>query len=302
MPKRREGVQRQRHIIHQLSRKRTTFEEIQDFLQFQETISDDRLTCSIRTMQRDIQEILSDYDIEIKCDRSTNEYFIAHDGREGRSERLMETFDLFNAIRVGNSFGNHLIFENRKALGTEHMNGLLHAIRNKVEVNFDYKKFDDGTMSSRTVKPIAIKESRNRWYLLAKESGNEAGVVKNFALDRISDLNLSNRKFKEFKDYDVKEEFKYTFGIINGTGEKPQKIVLSFTPQQGRYVKSLPLHHSQTEVFKDDKERRFEYHLAPTHDFKMEILSYGDQAKVREPKSLKKDILEMLQKATLNYE
>lgn len=299
MPKRREGVQRQRFIIHQLSKKPSTFEEIQDFLQFQETISSDRLTCSIRTMQRDIREILSDYDIEIKCDRSTNEYYIAHDGREGRSERLMETFDLFNAIRIGNSFGNHLIFENRKALGTEHMNGLLHAIRNRVEVSFSYKKFNDGSISSRTVKPIAIKESRNRWYMLAMEADKD--VVKNFSLDRISNLEISSRKFKAIKGYDINEEFKYTFGIINGTGEEPQRIVLSFTPGEGRYINSLPLHHSQQEILNNETERRFEYHLAPTYDFKMEILSHGDQVKVLEPESLKKHIIEQLQKSLAGY-
>lgn len=300
MPKRREGVQRQRFIIHQITKKPSTFEEIQDFLQFQETISDDRLTCSQRTMQRDIREILSDYDIEIKCDRSTNEYYIAHDGREEHSERLMETFDLFNAIRIGNSFGNHLIFENRKALGAEHMNGLLHAIRNRVEVSFSYKKFDDGSVSSRTVKPVAIKESRNRWYLLAKDSKDK--VVKNFSLDRISDLEISSRNFKAIKDFDPPEEFKYTFGIINGTGEKPQRIVLSFTPQEGRYINSLPLHQSQKELLENETERRFEYHLAPTHDFKMEILSHGDKVKVLEPESLRKDIIQMLQRSLEGYE
>lgn len=299
MPKRREGVQRQRFIIHQLTKKQSTFEEIQDFLQFQETFSDDRLTCSIRTMQRDIQEILRDYDIEIKNDRSTNEYYIAHDGREGRSERLMETFDLFNAIKIGNSFGNHLIFENRTALGAEHMNGLLHAIRNRVEVGFSYKKFNDGSVSSRNVKPIAIKEARNRWYLLAKEADGD--VVKNFSLDRISNLEISSRKFKAIGDYDVKEEFKYNFGIINGTGEEPQRIVLSFTSASGRYINSLPLHHTQKEILHNETESRFEYFLTPTYDFQMEILSHGDKVRVLEPESLKNNIVAQLKNSLAGY-
>ena len=291
---RQEGLQRHRFIIHQLSKRPSSFEDIQNFLRLQETLSEDKLTCSIRTFQRDMKEINENYKIEIKCDKSQNLYYIAEDGREAQSERLMETFDLFNAIKMGNSFGNHLIFENRKALGTEHMHGLLHAIRNSLEVSFTYQKYNDSSLTERTVRPIAIKEARNRWYLLAQDTQDEK--IKNFSLDRISKLEIGHKKFREIKGYDPVEEFRDNFGIINGTGEKPQKIVLSFTPQEGRYINSLPLHASQQEILKDKNEHRFQYQLVPTHDFKMEILSHGDQVKVLEPESLRENIITMLQK------
>ncbi|MGM1055746.1 MAG: helix-turn-helix transcriptional regulator [Bacteroidota bacterium] len=296
---RREGNQRHRFIIHQLTKRASSFEDIQNFLQLQETLSEDKLTCSIRTFQRDMKEINEIYKIEIKCDKSQNLYYIAEDGREAQSERLMETFDLFNAIKMGNSFGNHLIFENRKALGTEHMHGLLHSIRNRQEVSFTYKKYNDSSLTERKVRPVAIKESRNRWYLLAQDTKDKK--IKNFSLDRMSNLEVGRKKFREIKDYDPVEEFRDIFGIINGTGEKLQKIVLSFTPQQGRYINSLPLHASQQEILKDKNEHRFEYYLAPTHDFKMEILSHGDQVQVLEPESLRKDIIAQLQKNLETY-
>ena len=296
---RKEGIQRHRFIIHQLNKKPSTFKEIVNFLKLQEEISEDKLTCSLRTFQREVKEILSLYNVDIEFDKSRKVYFIKEDEREAKSERLMESFDLFNAIRMGNSFGNHLIFENRRALGTEHMHGLLHAIRNRYEVSFNYRKFDGGTVTKRTVYPIAIKEARNRWYLLAKDPANE--VVKNFGLDRITHLEIGSKKFREIKDFDPSEEFRYTFGIINGTGEKPEKIILSFTPTEGEYVKSLPLHQSQKEILNNKTERRFEYELVPTYDFKMEILSYGDTVKVLEPESLRKDIIAQLKKALAVY-
>lgn len=294
---RRQGIQRHRFIIHQLTKRPSSYEEIQNFLELQESLSEDTLTCSQRTLQRDIKEIEQDYHILIKNDRSRNVYYIAEDGREEHSERLMETFDLYNAMRIGNSFGDHLLFENRKALGTEHMNGLLHAIRYKRQVEFTYEKFDDGSVTGRTVKPIAIKEARNRWYLI----GEDGGVVKNFGLDRMSDLEILQKKFKPIKDYDVHKEFEHHFGIINGTGEEPQKVVLSFTPTEGRYISSLPLHHSQKEILRNKKEHRFEYFLVPTYDFRMELLSYGNTVKVLEPESLKKDIVKQLELALKAY-
>lgn len=267
-------------------------------MELQESLSEDKLTCSQRTLQRDIKEIRQDYHIVIKNDRSRNLYYIAEDGREEHSERLMETFDLYNAIRIGNSFGDHLIFENRKALGAVHMNGLLHAIRNKRQVAFTYEKFYDGSVSNRTVKPFAIKEARNRWYLISEDTG---GVVKNFGLDRMSNLEILQKKFRPRQDFDVHGEFKHHFGIISGTGEEPEKVVLSFTPTEGRYVHSLPLHHSQQEVLRNKKEHRFEYFLVPTYDFRMELLSYGNTVKVLEPASLKKDVIKQLELALEGY-
>lgn len=294
---RREGIQRHRFIIHQLSKRPSSYEEIQNFLELQESLSEDKLTCSQRTLQRDIREIRTDYGIIIKNDRSRNLYYIAEDGREEHSERLMETFDLYNAMRLGNNFKDHLLFENRKALGTGHMNGLLHAIRNRRQVEFTYEKFYDGSVTKRTVKPLAIKEARNRWYLI----GEDRGLVKNFGLDRMSDLEILEKKFKPVEGFDVHEEFQHHFGIINGTGEEPQKVVLSFTPTEGRYVHSLPLHHSQHEILRNKKEHRFEYFLVPTYDFRMELLSYGNTVKVLEPASLKKDIVKQLELALAAY-
>lgn len=296
---RQEGINRHRFIIHKLRQKPCSFKEIHDFLQFQEEMLEEQFTCSIRTFQRDVKEIERIYQIKIKCDKSRNLYEIIDDEKDAQSERLMESVDLLNAIRLGNSFGNHMLFENRKALGTEHMHGLLHAIKNRLEVSFSYKKYEDGSVTQRKVQPVAIKEARNRWYLLAREPNGD--IIKNFGLDRMADLEISSKKFKAITGFNPEDEFKYIFGIISGTGEKPEKVVLSFTPKEGRYINSLPLHHSQKELVKNEKERCFEYHLVPTYDFKMEILSYGDTVKVLEPKSLRRDIVAQLERALAGY-
>lgn len=296
---RQETTQRQRIIINKLSRKPSTFEEIQKALLYQEDITDYRLTCSIRTFQRDLKEIESLYEIEIKYDKGQKVYAITYDGREAHSERLMETFDLYNAIKVDNSFGNHLIFEKRKALGTEHMYGLLHAIKNRKHVLFMYEKFYDASLSERKVRPLAIKEARSRWYLLAADTKDD--VIKSFGLDRVTDLEISREGFEPFEDFNPEKQYRHSFGIINGAGEKAEKIVLSFTPFEGRYIKSLPLHHSQEVIEENEEETQFQFYLAPTYDFIQEVLSYGDQVKVLEPAYLVEKIKKRLQNSLDNY-
>ena len=273
-----------------------SYEEIQDELEKDPDAIEDNLLTSQRTLQRDIKNIASIYEIEIESDKSTSRYYIKDDVEEIHSRRLRENYEIVNAIRLSKGFGQSLIFEERRSLGTEHMAGLLHAIQNHLEVSFHYFKFWDESMSSRTVKPIALKEARNRWYLIAEDDV----TIKNFALDRIKDLTITPSKFIPVP-YNVHKEFKDSFGIINGTDEEPVKVVLSFTAREGRYVESLPLHHSQELVLRNEDEIRFSYFIRPTYDFRMEILSYGDQVRVLKPEVLKSDIKAQLQQALKRY-
>ena len=294
----RQTIKRYTKIISLLRLRPMSFGEIQDEMEKDPDAVEENLTTSIRTMQRDIKAIASIYDIEIRNDPKTNRYYIIEDVEDLPSKRLRENFEILNAIRISKGFGDSLVFEERRSLGTEHMAGLLHAIQNKLYINFTYEKFWNDTREDRLVAPISLKESRNRWYLIAKDKKDD--IIKNFSLDRIENLNLTQDHFKSI-DYDVETEFKHSFGIINGTDEKPVEVILSFTPREGRYVGSLPLHSSQELIEENSDEIRFRYFIRPTYDFKMEILSYGDQVKVLAPESLQKKIREQLKKSIAQY-
>lgn len=293
----RQTIKRHFKIISLLRTRPMSFEELQDEMSNDPDSIEENLLTSQRTFQRDLQDIESIYGITISSDRSHNRYYIKEDYEDNHSQRLRENFEILNAIRLSKSLGSNLIFERRKSLGTEHMAGLLHAIQNHFEVSFDYFKFWDESVSSRTVKPIALKEARNRWYLIAVDEE----TIKNFSLDRIKELTITPSRFTAVP-YNVHKEFKDSFGIINGTHEEPVKVMLSFTPREGRYVESLPLHHSQEMVLRNEDEIRFSYFIRPTYDFRMELLSYGDQVQVLEPAGLRKVIKKQLQQALKSYQ
>jgi len=178
------------------------------------------------------------------------------------------------------------------------MADLLNAIQNKKEVKFKYQKFWDASLTDRIIKPIALKESKNRWYLIAMDTKDT--IIKNFSLDRISELQLTNQRFTSV-EYNIHEAFKNSFGIINGTNDKVSRIILAFKIDQGRYIKSLPLHHSQKLISQNDNEIRFEYQLKPTFDFIQEILSHGSDVEVIAPLSLRNNIIEKLKENLKKY-
>ena len=294
----RQTIKRHFKIISLLQKKPMGFEELQDEIAIDPDSVEEKLLTSQRTFQRDILDIASIYGIEIASDKSRNLYYIKDDVEDESTQRLRENYDLLNAIRLSKGMGKSLFFEQRKALGTKHMAGLLYAVQNNWIVEFEYVKFWDGSVSQRRVYPISLKEARNRWYLIAKDEKDE--VIKNFSLDRIENLELTKDVFRTI-DYDVENEFKDSFGIINGTDEEPVEVILSFTPREGRYVGSLPLHKSQELIEENDKEIKYQYFIRPTYDFKMEILSYGDQVKVQAPNTLQQQIKEQLKKSIARY-
>jgi predicted DNA-binding transcriptional regulator YafY len=83
--------------------------------------------------------------------------------------------------------------------------------------------------------------------------------------------------------------------------EKPSEVILSFDPFQGKYIKSLPLHETQDIIKDTDDELRLRLTLYLTHDFLMELLSYGDTVKVIKPKRLAMELKHIYTSALKQY-
>ena len=295
----RESIARYNLIIKMLRKHPATFEEITDYLSLESELQEYNYTISKRTFQRDLEDIRSLYNIYIQYDFSRKVYYLEFDDQPDVTERVLEAFDTFNALNLSDRLSNSIHFEKRRPQGTENIYGLLHAIKLQVQIKFSYKKFWEDEMTQRNVEPYALKEFKNRWYVLANDMKDKQ--VKSFALDRLSDLEITKRKFQMPNNFNVNEHYKYCFGIISPNDNPLEEVILSFTEEQGKYIKTLPLHHTQEILIDTKKEFRIKLQLYITHDFKMELLSYGDQLKVIAPKSLAEDIKRVLRDAIKKY-
>lgn len=149
------------------------------------------------------------------------------------------------------------------------------------------------------VEPYAVKEFRNRWYLLANERDGKDFLLKTLGLDRISNFELSNSSFKR-QEVDIETLFENSFGIISTLHEKTTKIALSFEPWQGMFVKSLPIHHSQKILLDNQDELKVELTLVPTYDFYQELLTHAERILSIEPKFVRDEYVSFLQKGIDN--
>jgi predicted DNA-binding transcriptional regulator YafY len=283
----------------------SSFEELQnyfnnqvDYLQMQ----DDTLNIgfSKRTFQRDIREIRNIFGVDIEYSKSEKGYFISQSEMENMNfQRMIEAFDMFNSLNLAQDLKPFIHLEKRRPQGTENLYGLLHAIKNKLQIKFSYQKFWEDESSIRMADPYALKEFKNRWYVLARDL--KEGLIKCFALDRLTNLDITKKSFEYPKTFDIEENYRYCFGIISPNGMKPQEIVLSFDPYQGKYIKSLPLHETQQILIDNEKELQVKLKLCITFDFVMELLSFADNMKVIKPRSLIKEIKQAHKKAVKLY-
>lgn len=237
--------------------------------------------------------------MDIQYDFSRKVYFINLDDQPEVNDRILEAFDTFNALNITDRLSNHIHFEKRRPAGTENLYGLLHAIRNRLQIKFTYHKFWEEAPSQRIVKPYALKEFNNRWYILAKEENGD--IVKSFGLDRLTNLEITRKTFEFSMDYNIEESYRYCFGIISPNGEEPQEIILSFTPFQGKYIKTLPLHESQQVLVDNKEEMQISLKLCVTQDLVMELLSFGADMKVLKPQLLVDEIRKAHKKAYKQY-
>lgn len=280
----RDYLQRYGLIINYLRRGKASFKDISTYLERESEIHSYDFTLSQRTFQREIKEIYSAHGIEIKCIKSSGLYYIAEEEDNNSNLQLLEAFNLYNALNLTDNYQSLIEFEPRRPKGTENLFGLLHAIKNRNVISFNYKKFYAVVSENRVVEPLLIKEFKGRFYLLAFDQSKKD--IRTFGLDRLSDLSIERNRFTKHSDFNAKNYFQNAFGIIAPQNTKPEKIVLSFVAEQGQYIKSYPLHHSQTIKLETKKELQIELSIMVTYDFVMEVLSYGSDVIVISPKKL----------------
>ena len=254
-----------------------------------------------RTLQRDIHVIREVYNIEIKCNRSTNEYEITEDN-DLYAQNLLEAFDVFRALQNYGNLSEIIQFEKRLPAGTEYLSPLLRAIKERRQVKLHYYKFWDRSSQTqeRTIEPYLLKEAQRRWYVLAWDVEKEA--LRVFGLDRIKRLDDERGvKFQHPVPKDVEHYFDDSFGAwVDNERTQAEEVVLAFRklptdtvfiPNPAKYLEAMPLHSSQ-EILKEEEEAIvLRLCIKITPDFIKELLSYGKQVEVLTPAHLQEELI-----------
>ena len=227
------------------------------------------------------------FDIEIKYSRSQRGYVISdREGIDNMGMRkwLIQTFSVNNILHESQDLKNRILLENVPS-GQQHLTTIVDAMRKSVALTMTYHSFHREEPSTFEVEPYCVKLFEQRWYMLGKSEGYDD--LRIYALDRIKALEPTEREFKLPKKFDAAKFFEYYYGIIIGDKDFDIcPVALKVDSWQSKYLRTLPLHHSQVEVVRNDEYSIFEYRLCPSFDFRQKLLSMGGSVEVLAPAEL----------------
>ncbi len=174
--------------------------------------------------------------------------------------------------------------------GLEWITEIVEAMKESRVLRITYQSFKRDAPTEHLVEPYHLREYLNRFYLVGKSTRVHPPRILTFGLDRITGVLPTGKTFDP-PPFDDTEYFGHVLGIST-SDSKPQLIELSFTPQQGKYIKSQPIHHSQR-IVRDTREQLvIRLKLAVNHELLMLLLSYGSRVRVIRPIKLASRIRE----------
>lgn len=178
---------------------------------------------------------------------------------------------------------------NQTSSGNEWIPLIVEAIDSCLAVEVNYQKFGTTKPKKTKLNPYLLKEDRHRWYLIGM---NDKGIVT-YGLDRILAIDKLDEKFTP-NNLDFEEYFRYSFGITV-LNEDPIEVILSFTPTQGNYLKTLSLHPTQKILFDNAEEFQISVKVKPSWEFYEKILGYGASVKILSPPCIVSEFTKKLQ-------
>lgn len=256
-----------------------------------------------QTFNRHREAIQDMFGINIECQTKGGYYYYIEDKQTLKSNDLkswmLDSLSISNMLMESGSLKDRIVLENIPA-GKNHLQPIINAMKESHKLKMTYQKFGREDSYSTIIEPYAIKVFKQRWYLLAKNPKQEEPVI--YALDRIVSLEETIDHFEYPSDFDTELFFKDCYGVICGTDDQAQRIVIRAYYPFINYLRTLPLHHSQKELNSTSEYADFEFYLRPTFDFRQELFSQVHEVEVLEPISLRQEMKKELEKNLNRYE
>ena len=256
-----------------------------------------------RNFSRHKDTIAELFGIEIVCDRSTNTYSINDVSRASGSDVrawIINTFALNNLTNISAGMRDRVIFEEIPE-GMRYLSTIINAMKENRRLVVSYQGFKRTEPHTFLLDPYCLKVFKQRWYLVGKpEDHPEEKEPRVYALDRVKDMAVTDKSFHLPAAFKPATFFENQFGI-DRSKTKAEKIRVKVANWDANFLISLPLHASQRVAESNDEYTVFEYKLAPTYDFIMELRKYGSKLEVLAPQSLREEFAEEAKHLTQMY-
>ena len=253
------------------------------------SVNDEGKPLADRTFANYKANIEQIFDIEIRCDRTTNEYFIFNeDDLDGNSIRdwMLNSLSLRNLLNESAGLHDRIVLEDVPS-SHRFLTSVIDSMKDNNKLCISYKGHSMTEYKDMVIHPYSIRLFKRRWYLIAYSEYSKG--IRLYMLDRAASVNVLDEVFEMPEDFDAEGYFEDFYGVRRSEDAK-QKVVIKVSSRIRDLIRTVPLHKSQVEIETGKEYSLFEYHLRPNFDFKQEIISYLDSVEVMEPLSLRKEI------------
>ena len=225
------------------------------------------------------------FEVKIKCN-GNNEYYIeeAADLRDADLRgRLLNLMSMDSLLKDTKELSDQILFEPIPS-GEKFLAPIIEALRDKTAIEMTYQGFTKDYPATFIVEPYCLKMFKQRWYMLAHSVGRDKTLI--YSLDRVHALEPTTQKYQLPKDFDAEFYFRNVYGV-SGMEDQPQEVEIKIEAYQANFLRSLPLHPSQTEIERQEQYSIFRYNLVPAFEFKQELRKHGSVLEVLKPQWLR---------------
>ena len=278
--------------------KRLTLEEINDLWVKNDVIGGSPLNRV--SFYRHKEAISNMFGIDIECEPKTYKYYISNPevlNNDSIERWMLSTLTVSTALTDCASIRNRIILESAPA-GEEFLEPAFSAMKKNHRLRMGYHKFHADEGYEKTICPYVLKRFDQRWYLLALNDENQMRI---YALDdRMTMLELTDETFEMPHDFSPEDYFAEYFGVYTVNIPLAHVVVRAydFTP---KYLRGLPLHHSQRELASGDGYTDFSFDICPTDDFLHALMRHEKGIEVLEPADVRNRMMEMLENTIKRY-
>lgn len=261
---------------------------------------------ALRTFHEHRKGIKEMFNIDIECDRTKNTYFVKNPEvlDENRLPNwLLRKYSIPQDFVTFNGMKDRILLEEIPQ-GQAFLDDIIEAMQANVELRIDYQCYEhehEEHLQTFRLQPYALKVYNRRWYLLGFL--REKSGLRTIALDRILALNVLTKSFFTLpEDFDARKYFANAIGIYANPDLPVVNVKIRAYGVQAEYLRSTPLHKSQSEVrSKHGEFAEFTYRLCETPELVSQLLAMGDKVEVLEPETLRERIKVEVRKMMESY-
>lgn len=232
------------------------------------------------------------FDIEIKCN-NFGEYYIEEMSNANYIDwraRMVNLFAVNSLVKDSKALNDRILFESVPS-SEKYLTTFIEAMRDGTVLEMTYQSFYKPVPSTFPIETYCLKMFRQRWYIVALSRGHNQ--LRVYSLDRIKELKPISEKYILPADFDGETYFKDTYGV-SGMEYQPQPIEIKVVAIEANYFRTLPLHHSQEEIERNENFSIFRYYIIPSFEFTQELLKQGANLEVLSPQWYRDEVAEKI--------